>query len=233
MSVEVLSYRLTYKGKPVGTHVLKAQTQGRFNLLEAHTQFQGVLGPSTVIQRSRSHSSRYLSDRFQEETNERTGQRTFDVRFDSQSGLVTATRGPRDHASMPYIQPYRDPLSLLWELRSLGDEEHTRVPMVGKDVDVRRVGVVELETAIGTSQAYAYVLHPGGSIVYVDVREPHRFLKFTQRLADGIIDSVIVKASEEAELHDWQEPEGDANQGGSKPRKRSRRRRPRRGKRRD
>lgn len=233
MPVEVLSYRLTYKGKPVGTHVLKAQTQGRLNLLEAHTQFQGVLGPSSVVQRSRSHSSRYLSVRFQEETTERTGQRTFDVRFDSQTGLVTATKGPRDQASMPYIQAYRDPLSLLWELRALGDAEHVRVPMVGKDVDVRRVGMVELDTPIGTSRAYAYMLHPGGSIVYVDVRAPHRILKLTQRLADGILDSMIVKASEEAELHDWQEPESDADQSGSKRRRRSRRRRPRRGKRHD
>lgn len=233
MPVEVLSYRLTYKGKPAGTHVLKAQTQGRVNLLEARTQLQGVLGPSSVVQRSRSQSGRYLSLRFQEETTERSGQRTFDVRFDSQSGLVTATRGPRDHASMPYIQAYRDPLSLLWELRALGDAEHVRVPMVGKDVDVRRVGVVELETPIGTSQAYAYMLHPGGSIVYVDVREPHRILKLTQRLPDGILDSMIVKASEEAELRDWQEPESDANHDGSKRRRRSRRRRPRRGKRSD
>ncbi len=232
MSVEVISYRLSHKGKPVGTHVLKTQAQGRVTLLEGHTHFQGGMGASTVVQRSRSDSTHHASLQFQEETSERNAQRSFDVRFDPRTGLVTARKGPRDEATMPYLMPYRDPLSLLSELRTLGTTEHVRVPMLGKDVDVRLVGEVELETPMGLRKANAYLLHPGGSVVYVDQRAPHVLLKLTQRLADGLLDCVLVKIAEEAEMADWGSSDGDSGDG-SKRRRRSRRRRPRRGKRRD
>lgn len=227
MSVEVCSYRLTLKGKPVGTHVLKTLQQGRITQLEARVQYQGALGQSTITQRSRCHAARHFSLQFREETVERTGQRTFDVVFDADSGLVTATRGPRDQASMAYLRPYRDPLSLLLDVRACGDEEQLRVPMLGKDVTVQRVGEVEVDTPLGGRRAAAYLLHPGGSAIYVDLQPPHVLLKMTQRLDDGYVEALLVRVAQEAEMESW----GDES-ASTRRKKRSRRRRPRRGKRR-
>lgn len=234
MSAQVYSFRLSHKGKPVGTHVLKAQSQGRINLLEGRTSYQGTLGTSTVVQRSRSHATRYLSLRYQEDTNERAGNRSFDVRFDAEKGIVTATRGPRDRATVPYLLPYRDPLSLLWEIRGLDDAtEHLRVPMLGKEVRVQRVGLAELDTPLGNRSARAYLLHPGQVIVYLEVGGPRTLLKFSQRLQDGVLEGQLVKVGEEANMRDWPEPEGGGKTGGSKRRRRSRRRRSRHGNRKD
>jgi hypothetical protein len=235
MPVEVCSYRLTHKGKPVGSHELKTFHRGRVTLLEGRAQFQGLLGTTTIVQRSRCGGRERWSQRFREETKERSGQRTFDVSFDANEGLVTASKG-REQATAPYLLPYRDPLSLLLELRELGDADHAVVPMLGKDVTIQRVGEVEVDTPMGTRKAVAYLLHPGGSVVYVDREPPHLLLKFTQRLVDGFVDAVLVKVDEENELEDF---EGSGSEGGSrhrgsgKRRRRSRRRRPRRGKRRD
>ena len=235
MPVEVCSYRLTHKGKPVGSHELKTFHRGRFTLLEGRAQFQGSLGSATIVQRSRCGGRERRSQRFREETKERSGQRTFDVTFDASEGLVTASRG-RDRATTPYLLPYRDPLSLLLELRELGETEHVVVPMLGKEVTVQRVGGVEIETPMGPREAVAYLLHPGGSVVYVDREPPHLLLKFTQRLLDGFVDAVLVRVDEENELPDFEAPDnggGSSRRGSGKRRRRSRRRRPRRGKRRD
>lgn len=125
---------------------------------------------------------------------------------------------------------------MLLELRELGDAEHALVPMLGKDVTVQRVGEVELDTPMGAREAVAYLLHPGGSVVYVDREPPHLLLKFTQRLVDGFVDAVLVRVDEENELEDFEAPGnggGSRRRGSGKRRRRSRRRRPRRGKRRD
>ena len=235
MPVEVCSYRLSHKGKPVGSHELKTFHRGRVTLLEGRAQFQGSLGNATIVQRSRCGGRERRSQRFREETNERSGQRTFDVTFDANEGLVTASKG-RDQAVSPYLLPYRDPLSLLLELRELGDAEHVVVPMLGKEVTVQRVGEVELDTPMGKRNALAYLLHPGGSVVYVDREPPHLLLKFTQRLIDGFVDAVLVKVDEESELEDFDTSDSggrSGRRGSGKRRRRSRRRRPRRGKRRD
>jgi len=251
MAVEVCSYRLTHKGKPVGNHEIKVQRGGRVTLLESKALFQGGLGTVTVVQRSRCGSEAPVSLRFREETSERSGQRTFEVAFDADQGVVTASRG-RDEATAPYLLPYRDPLSLLLELRGLAGQpelgaggrgegltehgqdvtvEHVVVPMLGKDVTVQAAGEVRLDTALGTRTARAYLLHPGGSAVYVDREPPHLLLKMTQRLSDGYVDALLVKVAEEGELEDWGVPGGGPKRQGSSKRRRSRRRRPRRGKR--
>jgi len=229
MAVEVCSYRLTLKGRPVGSHELKVQRGGRVTLLEGRASFQGSLGTATVTQRSRCGNGA-VSQRFCEETSERSGQRVYDVVFDPDDGVVTASRG-RDQATSPYLLPYRDPLSLLFELRSLDGTDHLVVPMLGKDVTVQHAGDVEVETPHGLRSARAYLLHPGGSVVYVEREAPHHLLKMTQRLGDGYLDALLVKVAEEGELDDWGAPGGAPQGRGGKRRRRSRRRRPRRGKR--
>lgn len=226
MAVEVCSYRLTHKGKPAGNHELKVQRGERVTLLEGKALFQGALGTATVVQRSRCQPDA-VSLRFREETSERAGQRTFDVVFDAEQGVVTASRG-RDAATAPYLMPYLDPLSLLLALRDLGDTEHVVVPMLGKEVTVQGAGDVELDTALGAKVARAYLLHPGGSAIYVDREPPHLLLKLTQRLSDGYVDALLVKVAREDALEDWDAPGGGKGRG-SKRRRRSRRRRPRRG----
>lgn len=227
MSVEVVSYRLAYRGKPAGTQVIKTEVLGRVRRMEAKAVFQGPLGNVTVTQRSRSSAQHHHSIRFLEETQERSAKRVFDVQFDAQTGLVRATTGPKDVATTPYIRPYRDPLSLLGQVRDLAGTSAYGVAMLGKDVSVQFAGEVELGTALGERRAWAYVLHPGGSVVYVDVREPHTILKLTQRLADGQLDSLLVSVASEASLEGFGEDEA----GGKRGQKRRGRRRPRRRKR--
>ncbi len=228
MSVEVHSYRLALRGKPVGTHVVKTALKGQHAQLEARSQFQGQLGVSTVVQRSRCHAVEHFSLRFNEETQERSEQRKFDVTFDGREGLVTASKGGKDNASIPYLLPYRDPLSLLHELRSLSEQDSPQVvPMLGKDVTVQFAGEVELDTALGRKRARAYVLHPGQSVVYVDVAEPHAILKLTQRLLEGQLEVLLVKVGSEAALEPFGEAEPERGRGKS-GRKRGQRRRPRR-----
>lgn len=228
MSVEVCSYRLTMRGKPVGTHVLKTENKGRFTRMEGAAHFQGGLGNLSVIQSSRSSSDSHHSLRFREETKERSDNRSFDVTFDEGRGLVKATRGPRDVAETPYLRPYRDPLSLLNEIRSFGEHGALNIAMLGKDVSVQYVGEVELATALGTKRARAYLLHPGQSVVYVDVQSPHTILKLTQRLADGLVDALLVRVASEPSLEAFGEDDKRQNQEAKGTRKRRGRRKPRR-----
>lgn len=229
--VEVLSFRLSHRGKPVGNQTLKTAALGRQAQLEGRMQFQGAFGVGAVVQRSRCQAQG-VSLRFLEETQERNDSRRFDVTFDSKQGLVIASKGPKDRARQPYILPYRDPLSLLHEIRQLGAlQAPYRVPMLGKEVTVQYGGELELETALGMRRARAYVLHPGQSVVYVDVQAPHTILKLTQRLADGLLDAQLVRVATEASI----EPFGDSAEGhsggGKSGRRRGQRRRPRRRKR--
>jgi len=224
MSVEVVSYRLTYRGRPAGTQVIKTEVAGKVRRMEARAAFQGPLGNATVVQRSRSSAQHHHSLRFTEETQEREGKRVFEVQFDAASGLVRATTGRKDAATAPYIRPYRDPLSLLEQVRTLGGESVHGVAMLGKDVTVLLVGEVELTTALGERRAWAYRVHPGGSLVYVDMQAPHAILKLTQRLAEGYLDSLIVSIASEPRLEGF----GDEDQKQGQPKRRGRRRQRRR-----
>lgn len=221
MPVESQSYRLTLRGKPVGTHVLKSEAKGDLTHLEGKLLLQGSLGSGTILQMSRAHRHDFASRSFREVTDERNENRIFELEFSSAQGLVIATRG-RDRSEMPYLRPYRDPLSMLREIRFLpADQELTRIPMLGKDVQVRLVGEIDLETALGVRKARAYVLHPGRSYVYVDVRPPHVILKLTQRLDEHLVDAVLIRTAQEAEMTEWKVP----SQKRSKRRRNRRRRR--------
>lgn len=231
--VEVVSYRLSHRGKPVGTQTFKTADLGRHAQLEVRSQFQGGFGVGTVVQRSRCLEGG-VSLRFNEETQERSENRKFDVQFDARQGLVTATKGSKDSAQMPYLLPYRDPVSLLHEIRKLGVlDKPYRVPMLGKEVTVQFVGEVELETVLGRRPAHAYVLHPGQSVIYVDMEQPRTILKLTQRLPDGQLDALLVKVATEDKIEafgdhsEQNKPKG----GGKSGRRRGQRRRPRRRKR--
>ncbi len=253
MPVEVVSYRLALRGKNVGTHVMKTAVLGREVQLEARSQFQSSTLNATVTQRSRSHAHLRHSLRFREEVVERNEQRFLDVTFDARSGLVTASKGPRDSSSMPYLRDYRDPLSLLHELRGMAarppqtaDEsapedatadgatdaaaDSATFPMLGKDVHAQLAGEVDVETGLGVKRARAYLLHPGMSVVYVAVEAPHHIVKMSQRLPEGLLDVVLVKlGSEQALAQFGVEARTASTEGQGQQKRRARRRRPRRG----
>ena len=230
MSVEVCSYRLTLRGKPAGTHVLKTEESGRLRRMEARSHFQGALGNVSVVQRSQSSAQHHHSMQFREETQERSEKRTFDLTFDQATGTVKASKGPKDRAEVPYLKPYRDPLGLLHEVRTLGDAPATAVAMLGKDVTVQYAGEVDLATAIGHRRAMAYLVQPGHSVVYVDTKAPHAILKLTQRLPEGHLDALIVSIASEPTMEpfgDDDRPKERGAKGGK--RRRGRRRQKRRG----
>ena len=235
MAVEVCSYRLTSRGRPVGSQTLSRAQRGRLAYLEARLQLQGSLGQGSVVQSSRAHAQRHVSQQFREETSLRGDQRQFDLRFDVQQGLVIAARGRNDRATMPYLCPYRDPLSLLAELRDAAarpwdDAEPLRIPMLGKDVVVYRGSEVTAEGPWGKRQARAFHLHPGGSVVVVDLSPPHHILRLVQRLDDAVVEATLVRAESEESMTTLEAPsEERASSGKRRSRRRGRRRRSRRG----
>jgi hypothetical protein len=220
MLVETQSYRLTLRGKPVGTHVLKNQAKGNVSFLEGKMLLQGSLGSGTILQMSQSRRHDFASRSFREVNEAASETRVFELEFSEQQGLVIATRG-RERAEVPYFLPFRDPLSMLHEIRFLSsDQELVRIPMLGKDVQARLVDVVELETVFGPRQARAYLLHPGRSYVYVDTKPPHVILRLTQRLDEHLVDATLVRTAQEAEMTAW----SVAPEKRGKRRRRSRRR---------
>nr|MBA2665719.1 hypothetical protein [Trueperaceae bacterium] len=221
MSVEVCTYRLSVRGRPVGSQTLKRSERGRVAFLEARLQLQGSLGQGTITQSSRYHAERYHSHQFREETDGRGDQRVYDVAFDADDGLVVAARGRADRATMPYLRAYRDPLSLLAEIRTLtGTEPEVRrawrIPMLGKDVVVQRGSDVTLDTPFGPRRARTFVLHPGGSAVYVDLEPPHHLLRMVQRMEDGVVDAVLVRVDEDDEMASLQVPSSESESGASR-----------------
>lgn len=235
MAVEVCSYRLTSRGRPVGSQTLSRSERGRVAFLEARLQLQGALGQGSVVQSSRAHASAHVSQQFHEETALRGDQRQYDVRFDAQQGLVIALRGRNDRATIPYLRPYRDPLSLLWELRAAAaqpwdEASPLRIPLLGKDVVVYRASDVNAEGFWGTTRARVFHLHPGGSLVVVDLAPPHRILRLVQRITDGVVEAMLVRSDVEermATLDAPAEPRSGSNR--RRSRRRGRRRRGKRG----
>jgi hypothetical protein len=215
---EVCNYRLNLRGKPIGSHILSTSQRGRLNFLEAKFTLQGQLGNVVITQRSKSHRVNFHSLSFQEDTAGKGENRSFNVTFDLESGLIKAHKSGNDVATMPYIRPYLDPLGLLYAIRQLAPEqERWRVPMVGKDVVVDRMRTTSLETVLGPRQAYEYQLHPGGSFVYVDVQEPHLILMLSQRIDGQLLDAVLARVDQEADTSQ-NEQRGRSKQRGRKRR---------------
>lgn len=198
MAVEVATYRYVLRGKPVGTHIVKREPIGRYVQLEARSQFQGIFGNLTTVQRSRAHSRAHFSTRYEETNEVRREKRNFEMSFDIVKGLVSASKGPRDVAEMPYVLPYRDPLSLLNELRNPDIPDLYRIPMVGKEVVVRVRGTTTIETIFGDTECVVYQLLPGPSYVYVMANEPHHIVKLMQPSAEGVLEVLLQKLGQEA-----------------------------------
>jgi hypothetical protein len=237
--VEALTYRLTHRGKPAGRLLVRTGERGRIAVVEARMQLQGALGAATVTQTSRSHAHRHHSLRWHETSEGRGDARPYEVRFDADAGLVSATIGRHDTATAPYILAYRDPLSLVRELRAVTAEVGTHgapptapwsVPMLGKDVVVARVLEMTVELPTGPRAALGFVLHPGGSVVAIDRSPPHAPLRLLQRLPEGVLEALLVEVGEEQTMAGLQDdrPPADGGKGGG-ARKRPRRRRRGRG----
>jgi hypothetical protein len=220
--VEVCSYRLSLRGKPVGSQVLRTVDQGQTIWLETKVMLQGGLGQHTITQQSLLSRQTLVSLRFREEVVSASERRQYRLDFDADEGLVKASRGSGDYAEAPYLRPYQDPLGLLYQVRQLGGAEQARVPMLGKDVIVEQLGSTTLETALGERAVRVYSLYPGGSYVYVDRAPPFALLKMVQRSEQGVIEALLVRLEEEEADAAG---EGDASRGGRKRRRKRKRRR--------
>lgn len=233
MPIESLTFRLSARGRPAGRLLLRSGERGRVAMSEARMQLQGALGNATIVQISRSHATRHHSLSWREEKEGQGDGRVFEVRFDPDSGLVTASRGRQNSASIPYLLPYRDPLSLLRELRAFAaeptGEEPLRIPMLGKDVVVARVVETELEVAGQRRRAKGFLLHPGNSWVYVDTAPPHTLLKLVQRLDDQNLEALLVDVGEEHSMPGLEQAEAQESSSGRSGRRRRPRRRRSRG----
>ena len=231
--VEALTYRLTHRGRPAGRLLVRSGERSRVAVVEARMQLQGALGAATVTQTSRCHAHRHHSLRWSETTEGRSDARPYEVRFDTDAGLVRASLGRHDATTAPYVQAYRDPLSMVRELRArtaraVAEGEPPpaapwHVPMLGKDVVVARVVELLVDLPDGPRPALGYVLHPGGSVVAIDLAPPHAPLRLLQRLPEGVLEALLVEVAEEATLPGLEDekPSGETS-------KSSRRRRPRR-----
>ena len=197
MQAEVCSYRLNYRGKPIGSQTLSTYHQGRFAFLETKLMMQGPLGTANITQKSKLNRQFFESLSFSEETQEQGSKRNFQLVFDRESGLIQASKGS-DKSSVPLIRPMLDPLALLYRIRYLKDKTHLRVPMLGKDVVVEHLMDTTLETNLGEKEASVYHVRPGENLVYIDKASPHLILMMTQRLEGQSVDAQIVKLSHEA-----------------------------------
>lgn len=167
-------------------HTLSTELRGNVLHLSSRLALQGPLGQLTTLQTSRSHARRFHSLAFREELERRGESRTFDVQFDSRSGVIRARRSGNDEASAPYLKDYRDPLGLLHQVRHLhGGEPDGLIPMLGHDVTVKLLGELELETALGLRPVFVYQLLPGGSRLYIGQEAPWPILQMQQLLGSG------------------------------------------------
>tara|TARA_B100000686_G_scaffold340382_1_gene415970 strand:+ start:136 stop:822 length:687 start_codon:yes stop_codon:yes gene_type:complete len=222
MSVEVSTYRLSLRGNEIGRNVIWTRTQNQTTNLESLLSLRGNFSQSTITQQSSCHASRFFSYRFSETTEARGEKRLYEVVFDQPSGLVTARRGKKDEASIPYLVPYRDPLSVLFEIRNWHNPDgcSKKIPLLGKEVAIVPKGTTQVQTSSGKKTAWAYSLYPGGSHVYVDTEEPHHILHLTQRLAGSNIESSLSKIEEITHM-----PGGQFSGTGNARKKKQRRRR--------
>lgn len=192
--MELVSYRLSYRGKPVGNYSLSADPQGSMVFLEAKMMLQGSLGTTTINQTSKSHRAQFFSYSFQELTNSPGQNRKYNVTYDKKEGLIKASRSASDRSEIAAIVPIVDPIGLLYKVRFLDlKKDRFLVPMLGKTVIISKIAQKELDTAFGKKVCNVYKFHPGKSLVYVDVEKPHHILAMTQYIGNKFLDSFIVK----------------------------------------
>lgn len=236
MTVEALTFRLNARGRPAGRLVLSSGVRRQVAFIEARMQLQGSLGNTTVVQTSRCNAGDHRSLHWREAVEGRQDQPPFEVRFDQEAGEVRASRGRNDQASVPYLLPYRDPLSLLRELRerTAHDVERGieptatpwRIPLLGKEVLVTAVRDGVMENRDQERSVRSYTLHPGGSVVVVERAAPYPIVRLLQRLSDTTLEATLVDLGSAKTMAGWDEvePADDAKTGGQRRRGRRRRR---------
>ena len=195
--VEKCQYSLTLQGSSVGNYAVLTHKSKKGIFLESHLALQGSLGKQAITQYSNLHPNDLHSLSFREETLDHNQRRSWNVSFDSTNGLVTASRNKNDVVSIPYILPFQDPLGLLYQIRKLENDSPVQIPMLGKNILVNLVKIGQFPTTLGKREARVYILHPGGSYVYVDTKAPNYILKLTQKLRHQFVESSLVKVIEE------------------------------------
>jgi hypothetical protein len=229
VSIEGCTYRLSTRGKAAGKMTITSGERGRVAVTIARMQFQGALGSSSRTHTSRAHALRHHSLAWREESEE-AGVAPFDVTFDVEAGIVRANRGRQDTATIPHLLPYRDPLSLLRELRAItaagdaGPPLPLRIPMLGKEVVVVRSEIGEVSALGERVAARTFTLYPGGGSVSVALAAPHPIVRLLQRLDDGTLEATLIDRRLEANMPGLDA--GDDEAAGDEKR-RARRRRPR------
>lgn len=232
MTVEICSYTFSLGSKAVGSQVLRTTVQGRTTTLEAKALFQGIFGQQSLTQTSQLLSDSLESLRFSEEATSPGEKRSFEVVFDSKSGLVRATRrvgAQLERAETPLVQPYSDPLGLLQRLRRNAHGERAgeaeRVPLLGKDVVVEYLGESEVETALGLRPAFGYILYPGPGYVYVDTQPPYTLVQLLQPTQHGLLEAFLTRRVDEDDSSSPASPATPEGRSGKRRRRGGRRRR--------
>lgn len=238
MAIEAFTYRLNARGRAAGRLLLRQGEREQLTLLESRMQLQGPLGNSTHTQFSRSIRHTHQALLYRESNEGRADARPFEVQFNPEQGVVRAQQGRTEAALAPYLQPYRDPLSMLHELRTqtatlAGSPDSNlrvpfRIPMLGKDVTVSRAEVIEMDVQGTRQRAMAYTLHPGGSMVFVAMQAPFAIVRLLQRLPEGWLEATLVEVGSERTMTGWDDVDEGAEdpkvRGASKRRGRRRRR---------
>lgn len=225
VSVEVHTYRLEVRGTVAGRHVMRQQEEQHEVRMEAEMDLEPPLGPCNVVQLSRSAREENESIEFAEHQEDRQGHHAFRVDFDRGRGQVLMRRDQQDQAAVPFLLPFRDPLSMLRELRRVSPEtDQVRIPMLGKSVVARTLGEVDLDTALGPRRARSYLLQPGGSRVWIDTKPPHAILRLSQAMPDHLLEARIVTIGHDTRMPAWERFGGDGDRKSSRKRRRRRRR---------
>lgn len=235
MTVETCSYTLSLGHKAVGSQLVRTAVSGHTTTIEARAQFQGVFGQQSLTQTSQLHTRTCESLRYHEENDTKEGKRSFEVTFDAQSGLVTATRQlglQTERAETPLLRPYSDPLGLLHRLRGVVQNEKVqngeagaslRVPLLGKDVVITQLGESEIETALGLRRVVGFVLNPGPGYVYVDAEPPYSLMRLVQPTQHGLVEAFLTRRVQEdgtlAKVSGAERPAKRRRRGGRKRRR--------------